>query len=164
VTLHGRPIVFNSDSLDLGFIEVVRPQAMERTLREKTDVVALVGHDINKPLGRVSAGTLTLASDVRGVRATVEADERVSFAADVARIIDRKDAAGGSFAFSVIDDVWSLRDGQPHREILDMHVREVSLAVSFPAYPATAQRDSEAATRTWPIALARKRLALAVLR
>jgi hypothetical protein len=161
MTLSGYPIRFNSESLDLGgFREIVRPQAINRTMREHTDVVALVGHDANMPLGRISAGTLTLAPDVRGVRATVEADERVSFAADVARIIARKDAPGGSFAFIVIDDAWSLRDGLPFRELLDFHLREVSLAVSFPAYPATALRELEAVPIR-SMEMARRRLQLA---
>jgi phage head maturation protease len=49
----------------------------------------------------------------------------------------RGDAKGGSFAFSALDDIRSIADGQPLREVIDMTVREISVAVVFPAYKST---------------------------
>jgi HK97 family phage prohead protease len=142
-TIKRYPIVFDERSIDLGgFIEVIRPQAVDRILREHADVVALRNHDDTFPLGRVSTGSLRLAKDSRGLRA--ELDDSIGFVADTLKLIDRGDAPGGSFAFTVQEggDIWSLRDGMPFREIVDMSVREVSLAVAFPAYKATARSES----------------------
>lgn len=134
----GYPIVFNVDSVDLGgFVEVVRPQAFDRMVSEDLDVVALRNHDSSMPLGRESAKTLDLTADARGVALQLDLDESVSYVGDLVRIIGRGDATGGSFAFETVDDQWSLRNGTPYRELLDMRVREVSLGVSFPAYAAT---------------------------
>ena len=62
--LRGTAVVFNSPSLDLGgFVEIIRPQAVERTLREKIDLRALVDHDTGKVIGRLTAGTLKVQAD-----------------------------------------------------------------------------------------------------
>jgi phage head maturation protease len=51
-TIRGHAVVFNRQSLDLGgFREVIRPEAVDRTLGEKLDVRALVDHDSAKLLG-----------------------------------------------------------------------------------------------------------------
>jgi HK97 family phage prohead protease len=145
------PIVFNARSVDLGgFIEVIRPGAVDRILREHADVVALKNHDSNMPLGRVSAGTVALVKTSFGLRADVEIDPAVSYAADLAHNIERGDAKGGSFAFRAIDDAFSLTpDGIVLRELLDMDVREVSLGVTFPAYPVTALRADGGRSIAW---------------
>lgn len=136
----GRPIVFNVDSVDLGgFIEQIDPAAVDRTLRDRSqDVVALRNHDSNLPLARRSARSLLLVPEHAGLTIDALVDTDVSFAADTVRMIRRRDAAGGSFAFRVLDDVWTLRNGTPFRRVLDMVVSEVSVAVTFPAYPSTA--------------------------
>ena len=138
------PIVFGETSVDLGnFTERIRPQAVDRTLRTNAEVVALRNHDSTLTLGRRSAGTLKLTKDSHGLLAEIEADPEISFVGDLVRLIERGDAKGGSFAFNALDDAWSLVDGQPFREVLDMHVREVSLGVSCPAYAATARDEGE---------------------
>jgi phage head maturation protease len=71
--------------------------------------------------------------------AEVEADPEITYVGDLVKLIERGDAKGGSFAFTAIDDAWSLVDGEPFRQVLDMHVREVSLGVSFSAYALTAR-------------------------
>src|SRR5262249_18280960 len=89
------PIVFNSDSLDLGFIEQIAPEAVDRTMRDRSaEVVALYSHDANKPLGRRSAGTLTLEKRASGLLASVDVSETVSYASDLIEIIKRGDAPG----------------------------------------------------------------------
>src|SRR5947209_1729808 len=93
------PVVFDSDSVDLGgFIETIAPSAVDRTLRNSSEVVALVNHNSDMPLGRRSAHTLALAKRDRGLQAIIDVDEGVTFAADFLRILDRGDAPGGSFA------------------------------------------------------------------
>ena len=45
-TLRGHAIVFGARSLDLGgFVEIIRPSAVDRTIAEKTDLRALWNHN-----------------------------------------------------------------------------------------------------------------------
>ncbi len=140
--LVGYPIVFWSRSLDLGgFVEQIAPSAVERTFTEKIDVRALVAHDPLRPLGRLSAGTLRLSTDRRGLRAEIDPPE-TSYADDALESIRRGDATGFSFSFRTLADSWVMDGETPLRTLTDMIVREVSAAVVWPAYVAT-----EAASR-----------------
>lgn len=132
-------VVFNSRSEDLGgFVEVVRDTAVDRTLREGRDVLALLNHDQNLVLGRVSNGTTVLKKLSRGLEAEI-APPDTHAARDVVTLIQRQDIQGGSFSFSVPKngDRWSVADdGAILRELLDMSIYDVA-PVSTPAYPAT---------------------------
>jgi len=164
----GYPIVFDSSSVDLGFIEVIRGSAVDRALRERSDVVALRNHDSTLALGRTSAGTLALRKDPRGLHVELDADESVSYVGDLVRLIQRGDARGGSFAFRALDDVWSLNGDTPFREVIDMTLKEVSIGVSFPAYPATnlivGVNGQPPRSRGLSIGLAQRQLQLAMIR
>ncbi len=167
MTITGYPLVFDSPSVLLGdFIEVVRPAALRRTLTGSADIVALVNHNADMPLARRSANSLILASDATGLRVEIRAADDVTYAANAARVIGRGDAPGGSFGFATIADIWSLRDGLPFRELLDITLREISVGVTFPAYPASAlqvgQRAAMSGGRT--IEMARRQLRLALAR
>ena len=151
----GHPIVFGSSSVDLGgFTETIAPEAVDRTLREESDVAALVNHNSDKPLARTSARTLKLRKNTGGLAADIHADDAISYVADLARVIARGDAIGGSFSFVAIDDVWTFKNGQPHRTVIDMRISEVSGGVTFPAYRGTkltAARSDDTSSR--PIAV-----------
>src|SRR5262245_6404384 len=103
----GYAVVFNSFSQDLGggwfenFREVIKPEAVERTFRENIDVRAFVDHDPAKILGRVTAGTLRMKPDERGLRVEIEPGNQ-SYARDVIESIQRRDISGMSFAFSTV--------------------------------------------------------------
>lgn len=140
--LVGYPIVFWSRSLDLGgFIEQIAPSAVERTFREHVDVRALVSHDPLRPLGRLTAGTLRLSTDRRGLRAEIDPPE-TSYADDALESIRRTDANGWSFAFRTLADAWVMDGEIPLRTVTDMIVREVSAGVVFPAYAETEHAGS----------------------
>ena len=148
----GHPIVFGSTSVDLGgFVETISPQAVDRALRSRDDIVALRNHDTSMPLGRRSAGTLHLTKDVKGLNIDIAADETVTYAADLARIIQRGDAVGGSFGFRAVDDIWTLVNGVPHREVIDMDITEVSVGVTFPAYRGTQLTATRSSARGTPL-------------
>lgn len=56
--------------------------------------------------------------------------------------------------FTTLADAWMYRDGVPFRRVLDMSIREISLAVACPAYAATTRDVHMSVGRS--IAFARK--------
>lgn len=145
----GYPIVFNALSEKLRdrdgseFREIVRPSAVDRTLREGLDVRAYIDHDTGKILGRSRAGTLMLRKDTRGLRAEIS-PPKTTYAKDLAVSMDRGDVSGMSFRFRVAPggQEWNMVDGELIRELTDLIIGEVSI-VTEPAYP-----DTEVAYRS----------------
>ena len=136
--IRGYPIVFNSRSVDLGFYEFIRSSAVDRALVDKSNIVALANHDAGRPLGRSVTGTLEMEKDTFGLRVNILVDDEIGYAADVVRAIQRGDCDGGSFAFAVRSDIWSLdSNGMPQREVLDMDISELTVGCTFPAYART---------------------------
>lgn len=144
--LRGHAIVFNVKSQDLGgFQEIIAPEAVDRTFREGIDVRALVNHDSANVIGRLSAGTLEMKKDGKGLRVTIEPDPDISYARDIMLAVKRGDVSGMSFAFRTIEDDWNFEDERMAiRTVLDMRVSEVSI-VTFPAYT---QTDVQVAQRS----------------
>ncbi len=135
--LEGFAIVFDALSLDLGgFREKIAPEAVDRALNTGADVRALFDHDPGKVLGRTRSGTLTLRKDAKGLRAVIEPDLGISYAADVVRSVARGDISGMSFGFRVLSDAWDYEGKMPIRTVMDMELSEVSI-VSWPAYTQT---------------------------
>lgn len=156
-TLTGYAIVFGSLSHDLGgYRELIEPSAVDRTLQESRDVLALMDHDPAKVVGRTTAGTLRLAKDAKGLRVEIDMPD-TSYAQDAIELVKRRDLAGMSFSFSVVrpdGERFETRNGQPTRLISDMLIHEVSL-VSMPAYAATAVQMQRS---TSPVAWLRRKL------
>jgi len=146
--LRGTAIVFNSLSLDLGgFVEIIRPRAITRTIDEKIDLRALVDHDTGKVIGRLSAGTLKVKADEAGLHIEI-VPPNTSVGRDIVESVRRGDIDEMSFAFRVLDQAWNFEADPVLREVLDMRVSEVSV-VAWGAFPATevdvARRSFEAA-------------------
>ncbi|MFH6687461.1 HK97 family phage prohead protease [Cellulosimicrobium funkei] len=131
---HGRAVVYDQLSADLGgWQEVIKPGAATRTLAGTPDVRFLVNHDPNLLLARTASGTLTLSEDDEGI--LVDADMAdVSYARDLAVLLERGDATQMSFGFWILRDEWS---GNLHvvREF-DLDGGDVSV-VTYPAFPQT---------------------------
>jgi HK97 family phage prohead protease len=143
----GHAIVFGVHSLDLGgFQEIIRPEAVDRTLREALDVRALIDHDSAKVIGRTSAGTLSLRKESRGLFVTID-PPKTTAATDLIELIRRRDVTGMSFGFRTLKDDWHMEGDTPIRSVLDMSIREVSV-VSFPAYPQTSVSYRTAASHS----------------
>jgi uncharacterized protein len=136
--IHGRPIVWGAFSLPLGdgFRERIDRRAIARTFREKVDVRAFVGHDVNMPIGRLSAGTLSLAADTTGLLAVVDVPDEITWGHDLLVSRGRRDQSGWSIGFRVHADAWELAGAMPERTIVDMTLFEVSTCC-LPAYPVT---------------------------
>jgi len=129
-----------------GFVERIAPGAFTTTLREG-DQRFLIDHDPYYVVARVSATTLTLTQDQRGLVVDAALDPELSYVRDLKANLRNGNLTGMSFGFTVPDggDEWSqteLTDAEgrthrvPARTIHDVALIEVS-AVTFPAYPDT---------------------------
>lgn len=135
--LYGRAVNYGVQSeLIYGyFTEEIAPGTFDDSLASGRDVYCSIDHDIDRLLGRQSAGTLKLIPDEKGI--AVECSRgNYSYAADLVEAIARKDLRGMSFIFDVIDCTEEMREGRPHRIVTKADLYEVSF-VFFPAYPET---------------------------
>lgn len=125
-----------------GFWEQIAPGACTKTIGE-ADVRFLINHDPNLLLARNKAGTLTLGEDAQGL--AVDSDMApVSYAQDLAVLLDRGDISQMSFAFETIQEKWEeLDDGNELRTLLEIKLWDVSV-VTYPAY-----EDTDAGLRSF---------------
>jgi HK97 family phage prohead protease len=124
-----------------GYVEVLKKGCFKRSLDPSADndVVALINHDDDAPVGRLSAGTLTLKEDSKGLAFSLTLPDTTR-AKDLKVSIERKDVTGCSFGFycdqgdcTYFEDT----DGTVTRSIESLNLVEVSVGVTFPAYPQT---------------------------
>lgn len=135
ITVIGYASVFG-DVADIGgyFREVFDRGAFTRTLREG-DARAYFDHDSGRVLGRVSAGTLRLSIDARGLAVEIDLPD-TSDGRDVRTLIERGDITGMSLGFSVTKQTWDETGPVPLRTVEEVVLYEVSI-VSEPAYEGT---------------------------
>ena len=135
--LVGTAIVYESESEDMGFIEVIERGAATEAI-EKSDARALYGHnsDTLLPLGRMSAGTLDVTETRSGVDVEIDLPD-TTFANDLAIAVERGDIQDMSFAFTVADDAWETRDGKDYRIIKKFDEIFDFSYVAYPAYQDT---------------------------
>lgn len=147
-----------------GFKEQIDPKAFDAALKT-ADVRALVNHDPNHVIGRMSSGTLKLEIDERGLHYEVEPPNS-AMGAHWIETINRRDITGSSFSFTVEvggGAEWDHSTSPPTR-----HVRAVRDLfdvgpVTYPAYldadVAVASRSLEASRPPDPrVLLTRQRL------
>ncbi|MFJ8347634.1 HK97 family phage prohead protease [Streptomyces sp. NPDC094153] len=145
---HGYAAVFNSrtaigNPLRWGFYEEIAPGAFTKTLQEG-DARMLIDHDSYYVVSRVSASSLVLAEDTRGLDVDSALDEGLSYVSDLKANVRNGNITGMSFGFYVLKDQWSTEtidtsEGPAEvevRRILEVRLIEVS-AVTFPAYEDT---------------------------
>ena len=141
--IRGQAIVFNSLSRIMmhnrigKFREVIRPEAVDRTLRQGSSVKALWNHNDDLVLGNTRSGTLILRKTSTAL--AIEIDPP-SWAESYLETIQRGDVDGMSFRFRSDADgeEWDphTKDGIPIRTITDMEFTEISVT-PFPVYEAT---------------------------
>lgn len=131
-----------------GFWEEIAPGAFAKTITE-ADVRMLLNHDPNFLLARNKSGTLRLSEDTAGL--AVDADMApVSYALDLAVLLDRGDLNQMSFAFDMISYEWTeLEDGSELLRHLEVSLWDVA-PVTYPAYA-----DTDAGLRMDLLAAAR---------
>lgn len=124
-----------------GFVRVVERMTRETFAKtDFSDVIAAVNHNMDRIIGRTSAGTVKLQMDNRGIAYDVDVPQ-TSYGDDLLVSIERKDIRGSSFMFSVDEDEgWEVQE-RADNEIV---VRPRAVArvyemgpVSMPAYPET---------------------------
>lgn len=135
-TIAGYAAVFNSPA-DIGdmWTEVITPGAFTDTLRSGQDVLALYSHEIERLLGRQSAGTLRLSEDDKGLAVEIDLPD-TSDGRDVGVLVQRGDLKGMSFGFSVTKQEWDETVTPPKRTIMAVDLREVTVTAD-PAYEDT---------------------------
>lgn len=135
-TLSGYAAVFGELSCDLGnFREQLAPGAFGPAL-ERSDVRALFNHDDGAILGRLSAGTLRLVEDAKGLRYEVDLPDTTA-GRDVAESVRRRDIQGCSFGFTTDSDSWDMGGPTPLRTVRRVKDLLDVGPVTFPAYEGT---------------------------
>lgn len=132
--LEGHAAVFGIPAAIGGFTETIRPRAFRASLlNPKSDVLALMDHDVTKLLARTSSGTLRLAEDGKGLAFSLDLPD-TQLGRDVLALAQRGDLGGASFGFRVKDEAWPAKD---QRELRAVDLVEISIVHAFPAYSAT---------------------------
>ena len=134
-TATGYAVLFNNET-DIGgyWREKFAPGAFTQSLSER-DVVALLGHMRDRPVGRMSRGTLVLAEDAKGLAFTNDLPD-TSDGRDLAVQIDRGDIEGMSFGFRTLKEEWDETVEPPLRTVIQAEIYEITYT-AFPAYPDT---------------------------
>jgi HK97 family phage prohead protease len=139
VTFSGYATVFNRnyevyDAYGM-FQERIAPMAFDRTLREEPDVVLVINH-AGLPLARTKSGTLRLEPDAIGLRVYAELDSDDPDVRALLPKMRRGDVDEMSFAFRVVDDVWTPDYSEREITQVNLHRGDVSV-VTFGANPHT---------------------------
>jgi HK97 family phage prohead protease len=157
----GRPIVYNSQSENLGgFVEVIAPKAFNQSLNG--DIRALVEHDTKLIIGRTTSKTLRIAEDSQGIFVEID-PPNTRTASELIESIQRGDISGMSFGFTVNTDgsQWDFNTDPALRTITNANLHEITIT-SLPAYRATnvsvAQRSMDKHIQSHRIDIAIKRM------
>lgn len=120
-----------------GATESIRQGAFTEALKTD-DVRALYNHNTDLVLGRISAGTLELKQDDKGLWGRITVNRNDSDAMNAYERIARGDITGCSFGFDIEEQVETIsEDGSIHFELTKISpLYEVSPCV-FPAYEST---------------------------
>ena len=145
-TVVGYGAVFNSMSNDLGgFREYISPKAFEGRLED--DVRFLINHD-GMPLARTTNGTLRLSVDEKGLK--YEADmPNTSTARDLMELLKNGTISQSSFAFTVEEDSWEVKDGMNIRTIDKVSQLYDVSSVTYPAYNAASSSVALRSMKEW---------------
>lgn len=140
--VEGVAIVFNSDSQDMGYTEIINPSAIDQDTIERSDIFAYLNHDSTRGVlarSRYGIGSLTLALGEDGLHYSFEAP-KTQLGDELLSYLSRGEINTSSFAFTIAEngDRW-YRDenGNLKREITKIdRLYDVS-PVFEPAYLAT---------------------------
>lgn len=115
------------------FDEVVSRDAFNEV--DMGNVFALYNHDWNQPLAKTGKG-LELSVDEVGLRFNVDLPD-TTLGRDLGELVRTGVIEGMSFGFTIADDEWEQRDGQPLRTINRIGELLEITVTPIPAYPTT---------------------------
>lgn len=149
--LHGYAAKFESRSKPIKkkgggyFYEKVKRGAFDKCLRT-SDTVALCEHDPNKPLARVSAGTLQLGVDNTGLLVRCAIDPNVSYAHDMHANVANGNIRSMSFQFVAGDDMWEDYEDEDGNRCQMRSLTDIEdlIDVSFVLNPAYDDTEADA--------------------
>jgi len=128
-------IPYDSKSVPMwGITEIIDRTAFNKTLKDKSEVRALLNHDDSKILGNTISDTLTLKNTSEGLICRCDLPN-TTYANDLYEVIERGDVKTMSFGFTPIK--WLEDDKGKLRTLKEVQLHEVSFGVTFPAYPET---------------------------
>lgn len=132
--LEGYAATFGNEARINDFREKIAPGAFTRSIASNPDILALVDHDTKRVLARTRSGTLKLSEDSRGLAFDIDVPN-TSLGRDILEMAERSDLGGMSFAFTVPEggEEWQ----GDTRTLNNVHLMEISVVSSFPAYSAT---------------------------
>jgi uncharacterized protein len=136
--LCGYAIVFNAISQPLPdqdgnlFVETILPGAVDLT--QDRDIKVLRNHDTSKILGSTTAGTAKLTVDDHGLYYDLILPNNTD-GNDLLVSVQRKDVDTCSFGFNIVSQKIVEHDDLPLRQVQKLALFEISVGVSFPAYP-----------------------------
>ena len=137
--IEGHAAVFNQPSLEIfgipGWREVIRPGAFSKVLKTD-DVRALINHNDDRLIGRVSNNTLQLEEDAVGLHARIFPPD-TSDTRDLLVLIRGGYISQMSFGFRVADDGERIDRANKLREITEFRELFDVSPVTLPAYPQT---------------------------
>lgn len=156
--LEGYAATFGAEARIGSYVESIAAGAFAASLADGNDKLALVDHDPGRLLARTRSGTLRLAEDSRGLAFDLDVPD-TQLGRDMLELARRNDLGGMSFAFKVRPD--GERWAGQRRELRSVDLAEVSVILSWPAYPDTAvaarNRPAEAPDASLRRAIARWR-------
>ena len=137
--IEGYQIVFNSESEDLGFREIILPEQINMQVVNRCDIFALLDHDRSRPLARRrnGKGTLDISIDEKGLKYRFEL-ANTQIANELYEYIQRGELDQSSFAFTCDHDEWQeMQDGSYLRTIHSIDELFDVSQVFQPAYSAS---------------------------
>ncbi len=142
-TVEGYAVVFDSESEDLGWIEVIHRGAITEDTIANSDVFARFNHSDEKVLARSKQGkgSLSLTVDDKGVKYRFQAP-KTALGDELLEYLHRGDITSSSFAFTIPKEEegaerWYKKDGQIYRDIYKIDKLYDVAPVFSPAYEAT---------------------------
>jgi len=147
----GYAAMFNKWSEDLGgFKERIAPKAFTKAIKN-SDTRALFNHDSNYVLGRISAKTLDIREDEKGLKFSIIPPD-TTWARDLSVSLGRGDISQCSFGFTLGIDEWKEGKDGVTRTIKEVDKLPDISIVTYPAYPDTsvALRNMEQAKTEQP--------------
>lgn len=127
-TIAGYGAVFGNEYEVFGFTESVDPKAFTKSLKERSDDLAVVwSHDADRVLGTVASDTARFTVDDHGLRYEADLDLADPDGIGAYRKIATGKVRQSSFSFEVVKDEWEeLDEALPHRTLKEVRLWECS--------------------------------------